>query len=96
MSLLAEMRGSGNGAARQFGRAGLGWAGLVGPCSLVMRHNWAKTRLVLRLISSYVCLFVCFLLWGSVSGRPRKVFGPVGGNERLRKWWYEGNGPAAG
>ena len=58
------MRGSGNGAARQFGRAGLGWAGLVGPCSLVMRHNWAKTRLVLRLISSYVCLFVCFFVMG--------------------------------
>ena len=68
MSLLAEMRGSGNGAARQFGQAWLGWAGLVGPCSLVMRHNWAKPRLALRLISSYVCFFVCLLL-GLVSSK---------------------------
>ena len=56
------MRGSGNGAVRQFGLAGLGWAGLVGFCSPVMQHNWVKTSLVLCLISSHVCL-----LWGLVS-----------------------------
>ena len=49
------------------GLGGLGWAGLVGPCSPVMRHNWAKTRLELCLITSHVCLFVmeglCPCLW---------------------------------
>ena len=82
MSLLAEMRGSGNGAARQFGRAGLGCAGLDRPYSPVMRYNWAKTRLEFRLIISHICLFV---MGFGLLGHPRKVFVPVGGNERLWK-----------
>ena len=82
MSLLAEMRGSENGAARQFGRAELGWAGLVGHCSLVMRHNWAKTRLELCLISSHVCLFV---MGFGLLGHPRYIFVPVGRNGAARQ-----------